>query len=94
MVSVLFFSLVRLHTNVSKSLVRLAPFIFQEWFFDNKKTLELHESLNSTDKEMFGLDIRSINWGDYFEDMQAGVRRYLNNEEPKTLAAAKKKNRM
>lgn len=86
--------LVRLHTNVSKSLVRLAPFIFTEWFFDNKKTLALHESLNPTDKETFGLDIRSIKWADYFEDMQAGVRRYLNNEEPKTLAAAKKKNRI
>lgn len=87
-------SLVRLHKNVSKSLARLAPFIFQEWFFDNKRTLELHESLNATDKETFGLDIRPIQWNDYFENMHAGVRRYLNNEELKTLPAAKKKNRM
>ncbi|KAJ1520569.1 hypothetical protein ONE63_003681 [Megalurothrips usitatus] len=83
--------LVRLHTNVSNSLARLAPFIFTEWFFDNKKTLELHESLNATDKEAFGLDIRSLKWGPYFESMNAGVRRYLNNEELKTLPAAKKK---
>ncbi|XP_052132422.1 putative fatty acyl-CoA reductase CG8306 [Frankliniella occidentalis] len=85
--------LVRLHTNVSKSLARLAPFIFQEWFFDNKRTLELHESLSPADKEAFGLDIRSIQWNDYFEHMHAGVRRYLNNEEPKTLPAARKKHR-
>lgn len=86
--------LVRLHKNVSKSLVRLAPFIFQEWFFDNKQTLALHESLSATDKETFGLDIRSLKWSDYFMSMNAGVRRYLNNENVNTLAAAKKKHKI
>lgn len=83
--------LVRLHTNVNRSLNRLAPFIFNEWKFDNKKSLNLHESLAPEDKEVFGLDVGSLHWETYFEDLAKGVRQYLNNESPETLPAARTK---
>lgn len=44
------FRLWRLHSNVSRSLGRLAPFIFNEWFFDNSNTRNLQKSLSETDK--------------------------------------------
>ena len=111
-----FFRLIKLHTNVWNSLSRLAPFIFHEWFFDNKKTLELYRSLSEEDKcvmiflkfkilkkvfyfcfsmcsrQTFNLDISTLEWDKFFTDLVKGVRRYLHNEDPKTLPAARRKN--
>lgn len=83
--------LVKLHTNVNKSLGRLAPFIFNEWMFDNTKSLELHKKLSDSDKLTFGIDVNDLVWEKYFNDLALGVRQFLNNEEPKTLPAAKRK---
>ncbi|PNF17414.1 putative fatty acyl-CoA reductase CG8306, partial [Cryptotermes secundus] len=84
--------LVRLHTNVGNSLGRLAPFIFNEWLFQNNQTKELQKRLSGKDKEMFNLDISQLDWVTYFDSMAQGVRIYLNNEHPRTLQAARRKN--
>ncbi|CAK9831537.1 Putative fatty acyl-CoA reductase CG8306 [Anthophora retusa] len=86
--------LVRLHTNVNNSLDRLKRFIFTEWKFHNPRTIELHDSLSDSDKELFNLDIKSLVWEDYFVDLTQGVRTYLNNESPKTLAKARSKDKV
>jgi fatty acyl-CoA reductase len=83
-----------LHTNVGNSLGRLAPFIFSEWRFQNSQTKELQKKLSGQDTEMFNLDISQLDWVDYFDDMAQGVRMYLNNEQPRTLQAAKRKDSM
>lgn len=92
--SLFFFSLVRLHTNVNKSLERLEKFIFQEWKFNNPRLLQLHESLSLEDQELFTLDIRSLIWKDYFTNLIQGVRAYLHNESPKSLPKARSKDKM
>uniref|UniRef100_A0A069DUT1 Fatty acyl-CoA reductase n=1 Tax=Panstrongylus megistus TaxID=65343 RepID=A0A069DUT1_9HEMI len=84
----------KLHTNINNSLARLEPFIFTEWFFSNKKTMELHNSLSEQDKENFSLDIGSLVWSDYFDNMAKGVRQFLHNEQPSSLEYAKKKDKI
>ncbi|XP_011645023.2 LOW QUALITY PROTEIN: putative fatty acyl-CoA reductase CG8306 [Pogonomyrmex barbatus] len=86
--------LVRLHTNVNKSLGRLEKFIFQEWRFNNLCMLQLHESLSPEDQKLFTLDIRSLVWKDYFVDLIQGVRMYLSNESPKSLPKARSKDKI
>lgn len=86
--------LVRLHTNVNNSLERLERFIFTEWKFYNPRVKELNESLSADDKNLFNLDIRSLDWEDYFVHLTQGVRTYLNNESPKTLEKARSKDKM
>uniref|UniRef100_A0A1B6GGU4 Fatty acyl-CoA reductase n=1 Tax=Cuerna arida TaxID=1464854 RepID=A0A1B6GGU4_9HEMI len=86
--------LVRLHTAVNQSLDRLEPFIFQEWMFDNSKSLRLHQSLAPADKEVYGLDVASLQWEPFFEDMAKGVRRYLHKEKDSTLDRARNKDNM
>lgn len=94
-VSLLFsFSLVRLHMNIINSLERLKLFIFTEWKFNNSRLLELHESLSPEDQELFTLDIRSLVWNDYFDDMTYGARTYLSKESPKSLGKARFKQKM
>ncbi|XP_053621972.1 putative fatty acyl-CoA reductase CG8306 [Plodia interpunctella] len=83
--------LVRLHKNVWNSLSRLEKFIFGEWKFYNPNTLDLAKQLNATDSELFYIDISSINWLAFFTNLHLGVRRYLNNENQKTMEAARGK---
>lgn len=83
--------LVRLHTNVSSSLSTLKRFIFTEWKFHNRNTAALIKELSPADKEQYNIDITTLNWLEYFENLAQGVRRYLNKETPKSLAAARKK---
>lgn len=94
MILIFFSSLVRLHTNVSKSLERLEKFIFQEWKFNNPHMLQLHESLSPDDQKLFTLDIKPLIWKDYFIDLIQGVRIYLHNESPKSLPKARSKDKM
>ncbi|BES87283.1 Male sterility protein [Nesidiocoris tenuis] len=86
--------LVRMHTNIGRSLVRLEPFIFTEWKFDNKRTMVLYDSLSDNDKKLFDLDIRPMVWIDFFDKMALGVRTYLHNENPSSLPAGRKKDKV
>ncbi|XP_020291379.1 putative fatty acyl-CoA reductase CG8306 [Pseudomyrmex gracilis] len=86
--------LVRLHTNVNSSLSRLEKFIFQEWKFNNPRILQLHESLSSTDQELFTLDIKSLDWRDFFIGLARGIRTYLHKESPNSLPKARFKNKI
>lgn len=86
--------LVRLHTNVNKSLDRLEKFIFQEWRFNNPQLLQLHESLSPDDQKLFTLDMRPLIWKDYLIDLVQGVRMYLNKESPKSLPKARSKDKI
>lgn len=92
--STLFFSLFRMHKNIWKSLDLLEKFIFTEWKFFNHNTVMLSKQLSDFDKENFFIDIKSLKWDDYFENLAKGVLRYLHNEHPKYLAQAKKKDKM
>lgn len=84
----------RLHTNINNSLDRLTKFIFTEWKFYNPSQLELHKSLSEEDKQLFNLDIKELQWLDFFVNLQQGVRTYLNNESPKLLNKARSKDKM
>lgn len=42
-------------------------------------------------RETFNLDISTLEWDAFFTDLVKGVRRYLHNEDPKTLPAARRK---
>uniref|UniRef100_A0A336L5U1 Fatty acyl-CoA reductase n=1 Tax=Culicoides sonorensis TaxID=179676 RepID=A0A336L5U1_CULSO len=86
--------LFRLHKNIWQSLNLLQKFIFTEWKHDNTKTMELEAQLSKSDRDLFYLDVRPLKWDNYFEQMAKGVLLYLNNEHPKHLEAAKRKDRI
>nr|XP_049707302.1 putative fatty acyl-CoA reductase CG8306 [Helicoverpa armigera] len=83
--------LIRLHKNVWNSLNRLERFIFSEWKFYNPNTLELATKLSKKDKELFYIDVTSLQWVEYFSTLHLGVRRYLNKEKESSLPAARNK---
>lgn len=83
--------LVRLHKNVWNSLNLLEKFIFTEWKFHNHNTTKLIDTMSPADKVKFNIDIRTLEWEEYFVSLTMGVRRYLNKEPNKTLEAARGK---
>lgn len=83
--------LVRLHKNVWNSLNLLQKFIFTEWKFHNNGTMKLIDSMSPSDQLKFNIDIRTLEWEEYFVSLTMGVRRYLNKEPNKTLEAARGK---
>ncbi|XP_052869056.1 putative fatty acyl-CoA reductase CG8306 [Anopheles cruzii] len=86
--------LMRLHTNVWDSLNRLEKFIFNEWKYYNPATQQLAQSLSEQDKNLFNFNIAQLQWPEYFVELTQGVRQYLNNEKPKSLDAARKKDKI
>ncbi|XP_060844912.1 putative fatty acyl-CoA reductase CG8306 [Rhopalosiphum padi] len=83
--------LIRLHQNVNRSLSKLSPFIFNEWKFDNARTLRLQEELSVDDKSVFNIDPTSLNWTSFFINLTMGVRTYLHREDESTMEIALKK---
>ncbi|XP_033326353.2 putative fatty acyl-CoA reductase CG8306 [Megalopta genalis] len=86
--------LIKLHTNINNSLDRLTRFIFTEWKYHNPSQIELHKSLSEEDKQLFNLDIKTLEWLEFFINLQQGVRIYLNNESPKLLNKARSKDKI
>lgn len=86
--------LVRLHKNVWSSLKLLEKFIFTEWKFHNSNTKELIKSQSLTDKKLYNIDLTTLEWEVYFINLVTGVRRYLSKEDPKTLEAARSKDKI
>ncbi|XP_017466419.1 PREDICTED: putative fatty acyl-CoA reductase CG8306 [Rhagoletis zephyria] len=86
--------LIRLHKSVWNSLNTLEKFIFTEWHYDSKHTLALSKQMDPRDREIFFIDIGDLAWDDYFLNTIMGVRQYLSKESPKTLNAARKKDKI
>lgn len=47
--------------------------------------------MSAGDKVKYNIDIRTLEWEEYFVSLTMGVRRYLNKEPNKTLEAARGK---
>lgn len=84
----------KLHTNVWKSLKLLEKFIFTEWKFHNSNTKALIETQSLADKKVYNIDLQTLEWEVYFVNLINGVRRYLSKEHPKTLEAARSKDKI
>lgn len=79
---------------MNRSLGKLAPFIFNEWKFDNARTIQLQEEMNVDDQAVYYIDPTTLSWAPFFDNLVLGVRKYLHKEDKKTLQKALKKHFM
>lgn len=86
--------LVRLHKNVWSSLKLLEKFIFTEWRFHNTNTRAVIKQQSVMDKKLYNIDLATLEWEVYFINLVNGVRRYLSKESPKTMDAARRKDKI
>lgn len=66
----------------------MAPFIFNEWKFDNSRTISLHDEMNIDEQYIFYLNPVTLDWKPYFINLTLGVRKYLLKEDDKTIKRA------
>lgn len=83
--------LTKIYNKFNEVSDKLAYFANRNWKFSNNRTLELWETLDNRDKEIFNFDINQISW-EYFSQAHClGLRVYLVKDDLKTLPAARKK---
>lgn len=64
-------------------------FTKNEWIYKTENFQKLNNELPENDKRRFVIDVRKIDWPKYMENYVLGVRHYLLNEDPATIASAK-----
>lgn len=69
----------------------LEYFTLNEWIWKTDNFSRLIERLNDQDRKKFFIDVKQINWNDYLLNYILGVRKYLLQEDPSTIPAAKRK---
>lgn len=79
------------YTKIAKFADVLSYFALRQWKFHNTNTQNLYNDLNEADKQMFGFDISSISWNEYFYNYVRGIRIFLLKDPIDTVPASLKK---
>ncbi|KAK9504080.1 hypothetical protein O3M35_010503 [Rhynocoris fuscipes] len=77
--------------KVSKFMKVLSYFSMKSWKFSNNNLRALWIGLNSTDKELFQFDMKTIDWSEYFKKAIPGIRLYIFKEAEDTIPDAIKR---
>lgn len=70
-------------------MAALEYFTTNEWIYKTENFKMLNSSMNMTDRDIYTIDVRQINWPTYMEAYVLGVRKYLLKEDPSTIDKAK-----
>jgi len=82
--------LAKASTMMQKSTKVLEPFTTGSWNWSNTNVLALEASLTEVDRQVFGFDMRGLDWKNYLDIYAQGIRDYLFKEDPSTQAQARK----
>jgi len=82
--------LVKISTLMQKSTKALEPFTTNSWKWEHSNMDKLWEVMNEEDRQIFGFDIRELDWLQYIETYVQGIRQYLFKEDPSTLPASRR----
>lgn len=78
-----------IYRSIDSSISTLDFFIQNEWKWGNSEFNRILKALPDEDKELFGFDMRKIDWKNYYADMTLGVKRYLVKEDIAELPKAR-----
>ena len=69
----------------------ISYFATSKWEFGDDNTQKLWSKLSEHDQKLFNFDMKSLDWDTFFKYNVKGVRKYLFQDDPKTIPAARKK---
>jgi len=81
---------VKLCNKMLKAIDALEYFMIRNWTFHNTNVRSLYDALSPVDKDVFNFDISQMDWKDYFETYQLGIKQYILDEPADSLPEAKK----
>ncbi|KAH6935251.1 hypothetical protein HPB50_004820 [Hyalomma asiaticum] len=70
-------SMVRQLRKVVKGMDAVAFYTTNSWLFRSDNMVELMNDLSPKDKQIFDLDIRKLDWSQYWDTYMLGIRKYL-----------------
>jgi len=82
--------LVKVSTLMQKSTKALEPFTTNSWEWSHQNIDKLWSEISEEDREVFGFDIRKLDWIQYLETYVQGIRKFLFKEDPKTIPTSKR----
>ncbi|XP_072047460.1 fatty acyl-CoA reductase 1-like [Amphiura filiformis] len=82
--------MVRLYDRIAKSMYTLKYFTQNDWEWSNRNCEALMNALPDTDRKVFFLDVRPLDWKEYLETYCVGTKQYVLNEDLAALPAAKR----
>lgn len=82
--------MVRIQNRISIGLELLQYFTTREWVFHNTNLLILWGEMNPKDKEIFPIDLLSIDDNEYIKTCVLGARQYCMKENLSTLPKARR----
>ncbi|XP_050539331.1 fatty acyl-CoA reductase wat-like [Daktulosphaira vitifoliae] len=79
------------YKKIEKFTDILVYFSTKEWNFNNMNVKKLLGRLSETDKALYPFDLKQLKWNDYLHTYHEGILKFLLNEGPEKLPAAKKR---
>eukprot|EP00092_Neocalanus_flemingeri_P108494 GFUD01139350.1.p1 GENE.GFUD01139350.1~~GFUD01139350.1.p1 ORF type:complete len:496 (-),score=133.82 GFUD01139350.1:192-1679(-) len=82
--------MMRIVQKMHKAELASAFFATNDWKWSTENKEKLNMELTSADKKVFNIDMKSLNWSDFFEDYVKGTRQYVLKEDLATVNVARK----
>lgn len=82
--------MINIQRRINDGLEVLQYFTTREWIFKNNNLIELRESMNRIDRQIFTLDFEKIDCVEYVATCVLGARHYLLKEDPASLPRSRK----
>ncbi|XP_072143729.1 putative fatty acyl-CoA reductase CG5065 [Dermacentor andersoni] len=80
---------VQLYKNVRKRMDVVQYFTTHGWLFRTNNVVGLARELSPKDKQLFNIDMRSLDWQSYWDHYFLGIRKYLFNAQDSELPNAR-----
>lgn len=81
--------MLKIHTKILKLTEVITYFSTREWGYRNGNVRALVGRMSGEDREMFCLDLKKLDWMDYFRNYVLGIRRFLFKEGDANLQQAR-----
>lgn len=82
--------MVHVQTRIWQGLEVLQYFTTHQWSFENKKFLEIRDSMQKIDKERFSIDFYAMEDAEYIKYCILGARLYCMKDPLETLPRARR----
>lgn len=85
------FRLLKSYKKIHAFTSVISYFTMRQWQFRNDAVMNLWDSLNPIDRQIFDFNIQDMSWEEYFKVMIAGFRLHVLKDSPDTIEQARKK---
>jgi fatty acyl-CoA reductase len=79
----------RMYAKMDRAFKELTFFTSNEWRWEDNRSKEIMAVMSDEDRKHFSLDVRSLHWPSYIENVCIGIKKYVMKEKMEDLAKAR-----